>query len=213
MQNSKSFNRDIQLKSFPLIGQIIGKLSLKEIIIFDLETTTFLNQKSSGITEIALLKILRNGDSCCVSTLVNPENPISLFVSNLTGITSDHVAQENNWPAFIKKVGHHWMKSTLSGFNIDRFDIPYIEHQNGRYELNHSINKVTIDIRGICQSIHKTNKGTLEFYCNHYGVDVSGAHRAKQDTLLTARLFENMIERHGINMIIENIVGFEARED
>jgi len=197
MQNHKSFTTASYSKAYPHIGRVIEQLKLNEIVLVSLQTTTFLNQKSSGITEIALLKVLKKGDAYSISTLINPENSISVYVSNLSGITQEQVQNHYNWPTFLKKSGHRWMKYVLTGFSVDKYDIPYIEQQNNRYTIHYTISNKTLDIKALCEHFHPENKGSLAHFCNLYGIDGQVRHRAQPDNSLIAKLFEAVIEKQG----------------
>ena len=203
MSNTLKLSKTIYQNAYPLIGDLLKHLELKSLIVFDLETSALLKQRGSGIIEIALLKIAMNGDAYMIDTLINPENPINLYTSNLTGITNQDVFDKPNWLAFIKKSNVNWMNETLSGFGINGFDIHYLEHQNQRYNIECPINKNTIDVRKICKAIHHTNKGTLLDYAQRYGVEILNAHRAKADTLMTAGLLEKLLVEQGVEVIRE----------
>lgn len=212
MPNQIKFNKTIYHNAYPLIGDFMKHLKIESLIVFDLETSALLKQRNSGIMEIALLRILNNGDACMIDTLVNPENPISLYTMNLTGISNADVIDQPNWLALIKKIGIKWMNQTLCGFGINGFDIHYLEHQNQRYGIECPINKNTIDVRKICRSLNQTNKGTLLDYAARYGVEPTGAHRAKADTLMTAGLLEKLLEKQGFDQIRETS-GFVSLSD
>ena len=202
MQSHPTFTIESELPSYPGIGHVIGALGLQETLLVNLLATTFPQQKSSGITEIALLKISRKGRAFGLSTLINPENPISLYVANSLGISEADVADAFNWPAFLKKSGYHWLKYSLSGFNIRHYDKPYIEDQNKRYNITYTLSAKVIDIKQICMSLHPGTQGTLNHYCALYGLGDTAKHRAMPQALLTARLFEALIDAHGAAAVV-----------
>ena len=60
----------------PILKMLARNLG-RPLTFYDLETTTFLGNPTSGITEVAAVHIHPDGSVTQQSALVNPENPIS----------------------------------------------------------------------------------------------------------------------------------------
>ena len=64
---------------------------MKSLIFLDVETTG-LSAKRDRIIEIYMLKVAHNGDVSEYHSFINPERPIPEFITKLTGITEEDVA-------------------------------------------------------------------------------------------------------------------------
>ena len=79
-------------------------LDLKRpLCFFDLETTG-VNVVSDRIVEIAVLKLLPNGNKEGKTWLVNPEMPIPKGASDIHGITNEQVKDAPNFKALSKEI-------------------------------------------------------------------------------------------------------------
>src|SRR5262245_11137217 len=97
----------------------------KPLAVIDLETTGT-NLGTDHIIEIAIVKLLPDGNQILRRKIINPQMPIPKMVSDLVGITDDMVKDA---PIF-KQVAHELRQvldgCDLAGYNSNRFDIPML---------------------------------------------------------------------------------------
>ncbi len=166
----------------------------RPLCFFDLETTG-VNVVTDRIVEIAILKLLPNGNKESKTWLVNPGMPIPKGASDVHGITDDKVADA---PLFKQLSGeiHHYIKDCdLAGFNSDRFDIPLLAEEFMRAEVDFDLNRhKTIDVQTIFHKMEKRTLGAaLKFYCDK---ELINAHSAMADTEATCDVLLAQLERY-----------------
>ena len=166
----------------------------RPLCFFDLETTG-VNVVTDRIVEIAILKLLPNGNKESKTWLVNPGMPIPKGASDVHGITDDKVADA---PLFKQLSGeiHHYIKDCdLAGFNSDRFDIPLLAEEFMRAEVDFDLNRhKTIDVQTIFHKMEKRTLGAaLKFYCDK---ELINAHSAMADTEATCEVLLAQLERY-----------------
>lgn len=170
-------------------------LQLKKPIAFiDLETTG-INLGTDRIVEIAVIKILPDGNRSVKRKLINPEMPIPKGASDVHGITDEMVKDA---PAF-KQVAHELKQMMdgcdLAGYNSNRFDIPLLMEEFLRAEVDFDMrNRKLLDVQNI---FHKMEPRTLgaayRFYCNK---NLEGAHSAEADVSATVEILEAQLEKY-----------------
>ncbi len=173
-----------------------------EFIIFDIETTG-LSAKNCGITQIGALKY-KNGETVdTFETYVNPQMPIPEEITRLTGITDEMVAgapsEEEAVRKFLEFAGDRMLIAHNAPFDISfisrvaaDFDIPFENPYLDTVALSRYINS---DI-----SKHK-----LDVLAKYYKLGEFDHHRAFDDTVMLARIFECMAKKLAANGIF-NIV-------
>lgn len=163
----------------------------KEYIVFDIETTG-LSTEWDEIIEIAAIKIINGIPAEKFSSLIKPENPISDFITELTGISNDMVSDappvEEVLPKFLDFVGD----SILVGHNVN-FDVNFIYDSciaNLENELltNNFIDTMRISRRLLPDLKHHRLKDISEAL----GVIYENAHRAYNDCEFTYQCLEKM---------------------
>src|SRR5689334_22336394 len=106
----------------------------KPLAVIDLETTGT-NLGSDRIIEIAIVKLLPDGNKVIKRKIINPQIPIPKIVTDLHGITDDMVKDA---PVF-KQVAHELKQildhCDLAGYNSNRFDIPMLMEEFLRAEV------------------------------------------------------------------------------
>ena len=99
------------------------------VVIVDLEATGG-NTLSDRITEIAWLRF-DNGQISHYEQLVNPQQPISTFITRLTGIGADMVADAPTFsmlaPALLKQ-----LQGALVVAHNSRFDYTFLKYWKAR---------------------------------------------------------------------------------
>src|SRR5690606_3870407 len=101
-------------------------LNLKNpICFFDLEATG-INIAHDRIIEIAMIKIMPNGDVHRKATLINPTIPIPPESSAIHGIFDRDVADKPTFKEVAKDYARFLEGTDLSGFNVLKFDVPML---------------------------------------------------------------------------------------
>lgn len=154
-----------------------------EYVVFDLETTG-LDPKNDSIIEIAAIKVQNDAVVDTFETLVNPEKPISRFISNLTGITDEMVAGApplaEVLPAFLQFVGNF----VVVGHNVN-FDVNFIYDACCRMDCASFTNDYVDTLRLSRLLCPEAAHHRLEDLVERYGLEEREAHRAMSDVLTT----------------------------
>lgn len=183
----------------PLL-QAIAKAKNKTITIFDLETTTFVEQPTFGIAEIAALHIHPDGSITETEALINPENPMSQSAAEITGITDDMLKDKDPWGHAARDLLHDWaLNHIVTGFNCISFDFKAVQKENTRYGQPDTEFAHGKDVRSFWRLKSGTSKGKLTEIASQYGLSPEGAHRAIFDVRMTALVLEKFLEEFGVD--------------
>lgn len=171
------------------------KLNLKiPLCFFDLETTG-VNIAHDRIIEIAVIKLMPNGESIQKTNVLNPAIPIPPESSAIHGITDNDV---KGMPVF-KEVAREYARfmegSDLAGFNVLKFDVPMLveEFLRADVEFDYSRKKI-IDSQKIFHLMEKrTLSAAYKFYCQK---EMVHAHSAESDTQASMEVLIAQIERY-----------------
>ncbi len=155
--------------------------------ILDIETTGG-SPKTEKITEIAIY--FHDGEKVVDewSTLVNPEKSIPYFITGLTGITNEMVANAPRFYEIAKELVERTEDHIIVGHNV-KFDYSFIksEFKNLGFEYDRST-LCTIKLSRKIIPGHKSY--SLGKLCNDLGIGITDRHRAAGDALATVKLFE-----------------------
>lgn len=191
---------------FALVQMLMRQLR-KDLLIFDLETSDLLFSENFGVTEIATLRIPREGPVVLFSQRVNPERPISPKAAEITGISDADVADEAPYGKHLAvAMCRAASDCVVSGFNIRGFDLPGIVAIHERYGFPVPRFLEVLDVREIWRELSKARnykgKGTLTDLMEAYKLEIGDAHAAEEDVVMTGMLLNEMIWRHGADAII-----------
>jgi DNA polymerase III subunit epsilon len=171
------------------------KLNLKiPLCFFDLETTG-VNVTQDRIVEIAVIKVMPNGEIIRKTNRVNPTIPIPAESSAIHGITNEDVADNPTFKEVAKDYAKLFEGSDLAGFNILKFDVPVLveEFLRAGVDFDYSRKKI-IDAQKIFHMMEKrTLSAAFKFYC---GKDMTDAHSAEADTQATMDVLVAQIARY-----------------
>ncbi len=186
------------------------KLNLRiPLCFFDLETTG-INITQDRIIEIAVIKVMPNGDVIRKSNFVNPGIPISAESTAIHGITNEAVADKPTFKEIAKEYIRFFEGSDLAGFNILKFDVPMLveEFLRASLEFDYSRKKL-IDAQKIFHLMEKrTLSAAFKFYT---GNEMTNAHSAEADTQATMDVLLAQIGRYENQEVTDakgNKVGF-----
>ena len=167
---------------------------IKPLAFIDLETTG-VNLGTDRIVEIAIVKILADGNKSVKRKLINPGMPIPKGASDVHGISDEMVKDA---PLF-KQVAHELKQMLdgcdIAGYNSNRFDIPLLIEEFLRADVDFDMKgRKLVDVQHI---FHKMEQRTLgaayKFYCNK---NLEGAHGAEADASATHEILEAQIARY-----------------
>src|SRR5690349_16231475 len=146
--------------------------------IIDIESTGG-NPKKDRITEIAIF--VHNGQRVIEQycTLVNPEQYISPFITALTGITNEMVAEAPKWEEICEKVEELTKGRVFVAHNV-RFDYSFIANEFRRLGKRYQRKQLcTVRLsRALLPHLTSYSLGRL---CDQVGIPMEHRHRAFGD--------------------------------
>ena len=174
-----------------------------EMVVFDIETTG-LSNKTCKIIEIGAVKI-RAGEVVEVfDTFVDPEEPISEFITGLTSITDEMVKGAPKEREAVKAFLDFAGEDLLIAHNA-KFDVGFIRvaAQRQGFPFNNSY----LDTVGLSKYVNGELKNhKLDTIAKHYKLDDFHHHRASDDAEVLAKIFFEMQRR----LREEGITTFES---
>ena len=174
------------------------KLNLKKpLVIFDLETTG-LDLVKSRIIQISYIKVYPDGREERGNTLINPEEPIPSFVTQLTGISNDDVKDKPTFKQIAARLGEMFTGCDFGGFNSNGYDIPLLAEEFLRAGVDFDFSKCRmIDAMNIFRKMERRNlAAAYKFYCGRKMEDDFEAHRADEDTEATYRVLMGELDKY-----------------
>ena len=176
--------------------------------VVDIETTGN-GYKGQKITEISIFvfdgkKVLDE-----YTTLVNPEQNIPAFITNLTGITNAMVRNAPKFYEVAKKVEEITKDTIFVAHNVN-FDYNIIQAEFKSLGFDFKRKKLcTVRLtRKIVPGLKSYSLGNI---CVDENIPINGRHRAKGDAEATTELFRRLIERDD-NFIINSFLNPRSRQ-
>ena len=171
------------------------KLTLeKPLAFFDLETTG-VRIGHDRIIQIGIVRLLPSGERERYQSLVNPEMHIPAEATEVHGITDADVADAPLLATLAPTLLEELNGCDLSGFNLLRFDIPFLAEELHRVGVEWDSSKLrVVDVQRIYHKMEPRNLGAaLKYYC---GREHDGAHDALADVEATADVLLAQLERY-----------------
>ncbi len=183
------------------------KLNLsKPLAFFDLETTgTHITH--DRIVEIAIIKVMPNGDRLPLVKRINPERAIPKEASLIHGIYDKDVKDAPTFKVVAKEITNFFQGCDLAGFNVWRFDIPILVESFLRAGVGFKVkHRKVVDAQKIFHLMEKRNlTAAYQFYCHK---KLTNAHSALADTEATVAVLEAQIV-HYENQPVTDSIGQE----
>ncbi len=159
--------------------------------IVDIETTGGL-AKHEKITEIAV--ILHDGDKIIKQfhSLINPERSIPFHITRITGITNDMVKDAPKFYEIAHEIIDIMDGAIFVAHNV-RFDFGFVKAEFE--DLGYTFSKKQMCTVNLSRKAFPGLKSyALGNLIEHFGIEVSARHRALDDALATAIIFEKMYQ-------------------
>ncbi|MEZ5072002.1 MAG: exonuclease domain-containing protein [Bacteroidales bacterium] len=168
--------------------------------ILDIETTGG-SPNTEKITEIAIF--FHDGKKVVDewSTLINPEKSIPYFITGLTGISNEMVADAPRFFEIAREIVERTQNHTIVGHNVS-FDYGFIKSEFKR--LGFDYDRKTLCTVKLSRKILPGHKSySLGKLCQDLGIEIQDRHRAAGDALATVRLFELLQNRQNGGSTLE----------
>ncbi|HKZ38439.1 MAG TPA: 3'-5' exonuclease [Chryseolinea sp.] len=171
------------------------KLNLRNpLCFFDLETTGT-NITHDRIIEIAVIKMMPNGETIRKTNVLNPTIPILPESSAIHGLKEEDVKDKPTFKEVAKEYIRFFEGADLAGFNVLKFDIPMLveEFLRAGVEFDYSRKKI-IDAQKIFHLMEKrTLSAAYRFYVNK---DIQNSHTAEADTEATMEVLISQVAKY-----------------
>jgi len=155
-------------------------------VVFDIETTGF-SAANHKITEIGAVKIVDGIITDEYHQLINPEVPVPLRITEITGITDDLLAEQPTINETLQLFFAFCKDCTLVAHNAG-FDMSFIRFNAATQELDCSFEVVdTLSLARKCFPRLINHK--LNTVATHLKVEHTDHHRAMGDARATAQIF------------------------
>ncbi len=165
---------------------------LSDYTVVDLETTG-LNPAYNEIIEIGAIRVRDNQEVARYQTLIKPEEKISPFIEQLTGISNEMVENEAPFieviPSFLEFLG----SDVVVGHNV-HFDVNFLYDQSARNGIRFTNN--CMDTMRLAKFLFKGFRNyRLRTLVREFKFAKKTEHRAMSDAFLTFQCYEHML-RH-----------------
>ena len=164
--------------------------------VVDIETTG-LTPSDCEIIEIAAVRYRDFKKADSFVTFVKPVNGIPLFISELTGISSDMVADAPDISKAILDFYDFVGEDILVGYNVC-FDVNFLYDAllgcHGIYLYNDYVDV----LRFTRKALPDFERRTQTRVASYYGVSVKGAHRADVDCEICNAIYQKMRQEPSI---------------
>ena len=189
-------------------------LSQIEFVVFDVEAIAG-KSLPTRIIEIGAFRVAHGEVVDQFATLVNPELPLPPFISTLTGITEEMLA---NAPQF-SAIAESWLNfagdAVLAAHNAD-FDVTLMNQEIGRvFPGCRMRNAELCTVQLARRTMPHLEKHHLDALADHFGFQITARHRATGDAQATARVLLHLIEEleiSGVSSLAE-ARKFRARQN
>lgn len=179
----------------PSLGDFGEPLHEVTFVVVDLETTGT-SAQSAAITEFGAVKV-RGGEVLGeFQSLVNPHQPISPYIAQLTGITNAMVATapslESVLPAFLEFLGD----AVVVAHNA-KFDVGFLRAACRQLEYTWPGNEVVDTVQLARRVVPRSEAPNckLSTLAALFGARVTPEHRALADALATVDVLHALLER------------------
>ncbi len=177
--------------------------------IVDIETTGGL-VKRDKITEIAI--VLHNGREVIdqYQTLINPDRSIPDFITGMTGITNDMVAEAPRFYEVAKDIVLKTEGAIFVAHNA-RFDYGFLREEFSRLGFAYT-RKQLCTVRLSKKMLPQLKSHSLDALIRYFSLNVDNRHRALDDALATAEVFRIITSMGSGESEMKSIINMGIRE-
>ncbi|MER3463775.1 MAG: DNA polymerase III subunit epsilon [Chitinophagaceae bacterium] len=170
-------------------------LQLKKPLAFiDIEATGG-NVATDRIVEIAIVKVLPDGNRTVKRKLINPQMPIPQVTIDIHGITDEMVKDAPTFKQAAPEIKQFLDGCDMAAYNMYRLDIPLLMEEFLRAEVEFDMkSRKLVDVQKIFHQMEqRTLAAAYKFYCNKA---LEGNHSAEVDATVTAEILYAQVQRY-----------------
>jgi DNA polymerase-3 subunit epsilon len=174
----------------------------KRFAVVDIETTGALVRRDR-ITEIGI--VITDGEKVLdeYGTLVNPGISIPPFITKITGITDEMVADAPKFHEVARKIVEMTEGCIFVAHNV-RFDYGFLRSMFE--ELGYAYNKKRLCTVQLARKVLDLQKYSLGTLIQHFGIEVNDRHRALEDARATTIVLHHLLKsKNGDHQISSQI--------
>lgn len=166
----------------------------RPLAIIDLETTG-INLSTDRIVEIAIVKVMPDGEKKVKRKLLNPEIAIPQASTDVHGISNEMVRDAPTFRQVANEIKQFLDNCDLCGYNSNRFDIPLLTEEFLRAGMNFEFkDRRLLDVQKVFHMMEqRTLSAAYKFYCDKVLED---AHSAEADATATFEVLEAQVQRY-----------------
>ena len=170
-----------------IVQSVKGQSLDDEYVVFDIETTG-LSKDNNKIIEIGAIKIRAGEIIDQFSSLIDPGEPLSDKIKELTKITDDMLVGQPLEQEIIPKFLDWSGDATFVAHNAN-FDVGFVRNAASRLQ-NRKLNNTVLDTVELSRMLLPDSKNhKLNTIAAHFGVSLDNHHRAVDDAVATAHIF------------------------
>jgi DNA polymerase III subunit epsilon len=179
------------------------------LAFLDLETTGT-DVVHDRIVEIAMIKLMPNGERLIFHKRINPEKDIPIEASLIHGMYAEDFQDKPAFKQIAKELVTFLKGADLAGFNLLRFDIPVPVESFLRAELDFKVeNRKIVDVQKLFHLMEKRNlKAAYLFYCQK---ELIGAMvDAMVDVEATLEILMEQVKKYANDPVVDalgNVLG------
>lgn len=166
----------------------------RPLAIIDLETTG-INLSTDRIVEIAIVKVMPDGEKKVKRKLLNPEIVIPQASTDVHGISNEMVKDAPTFRQVANEIKQFLDNCDLCGYNSNRFDIPLLTEEFLRAGMNFEFkDRRLLDVQKVFHMMEqRTLSAAYKFYCDKILED---AHSAEADASATFEVLQAQVQRY-----------------
>ncbi len=170
----------------------------RPLVLLDIETTGG-SAASSRITEIGALRVENGKVVSKYQQLVNPEEPIPYFITNLTGINDDMVWEAPTFRGIADDFELFLSDAIFVAHHVS-FDYSFIKMEFER--IGYGFNMDRLCSARLSRKLYPEHKShALDRIIERLGIDVTNRHRAYDDAEVIWKFIQNEMERDTLKLM------------
>lgn len=185
----------------------MSKLDKTNFFVVDVETTGA-NSRTDRLTDIAVVHVLGGEIIDTFHSLINPRQPIPVFIQDMTGITDALVRnapdEKDVLPAYKEFISKDNSIFVAHNANFDHFFIRNTMIRNYGVSVEHEI---LCTVKLARKLLPKSQKVNLTALAQYFKIPIFMRHRALGDAFATAKALIKMLD------ILESEYGITTRKE